>query len=53
MSLKQEKTENNNELKLTCTVPASRFEEAIMDVFKKSAKYFNIPDLEKEKHLSK
>ena len=49
MSLKQEKTENKNELKLTFTVPASRFEEAIMDVFKKSAKYFNIPGFRKGK----
>ena len=49
MSLKQEKTENNNELKLTFTVPASRFEEAIQEVFKKSAKYFNIPGFRKGK----
>ena len=49
MSLKQEKTENKNELKLTFTVPASRFEEAIMEVFKKSAKYFNIPGFRKGK----
>ena len=49
MSLKQEKTGNKNELKLTFTVPASRFEEAIMDVFKKSAKYFNIPGFRKGK----
>ena len=49
MSLKQEKTENKNELKLTFTVPASRFEEAIQDVFKKSAKYFNIPGFRKGK----
>ena len=49
MSLKQEKTENKNELKLTFTVDAERFEEAIMDVFKKSAKYFNIPGFRKGK----
>ena len=49
MSLKQEKTENKNELKLTFTVPASRFEEAIQEVFKKSAKYFNIPGFRKGK----
>ncbi len=49
MSLKQEKTENKNELKLTFTVPAAKFEEAIMEVFKKSAKYFNIPGFRKGK----
>ena len=49
MSLKQEKTENKNELKLTFTVEAEKFEEAIMNVFKKSAKYFNIPGFRKGK----
>ena len=49
MSVKQEKTENKNELKLTFTVEASKFEEAIMSVFKQSAKYFNIPGFRKGK----
>ena len=49
MSLKQEKTENKNELKLTITVEASKFDNAIMDVFKKNAKYFNIPGFRKGK----
>ena len=49
MSVKQEKTENNNELKLTFTVEASKFEESIMNVFKQSAKYFNIPGFRKGK----
>ncbi len=49
MSVKQEKTENKNESKLTFTVEAEKFDEAIMDVFKKSAKYFNIPGFRKGK----
>ena len=49
MSLKQEKTENKNELKLTFTVESEKFEEAIIEVFKKSAKYFNIPGFRKGK----
>ena len=49
MSLKQEKTENKNELKLTFTVESEKFDEAIMEVFKKSAKYFNIPGFRKGK----
>ena len=49
MSLKQEKTSNKNELKLTFTVEAAKFDEAIMNVFKKSAKYFNIPGFRKGK----
>ena len=49
MSLKQEKTENKNELKLTFTVEADKFDNAIQSVFKKSAKYFNIPGFRKGK----
>ena len=49
MSIKQEKTKNKNELKLTFTVEAEKFDEAIMNVFKKSAKYFNIPGFRKGK----
>lgn len=47
MSIKQEKTENKNELKLTFTVEAEKFDKAILDVFKKSSKYFNIPGFRK------
>lgn len=49
MSLKQEKTENKNELKLTFTVEAKRFEDAIVDIYKVNAKYFNIPGFRKGK----
>ena len=49
MSLKQEKTENKNELKLTFTIEKEKFEASIMDVFQKSAKYFNIPGFRKGK----
>ena len=49
MSIKQEKTKNNNEIKITFTVESSKFDDAIMDVFKKSAKYFNIPGFRKGK----
>lgn len=49
MSLKQEKTENKNELKLTFTIEADKFDEAIMKVFNQSAKYFNIPGFRKGK----
>ena len=49
MSLKQEKTENKNEIKLTFTVEPEKFEHAIMDVFKQNAKYFNIPGFRKGK----
>ncbi len=49
MSIKQEKTENKNEVKLTFTVEAVKFDESIMNVFKKSAHYFNIPGFRKGK----
>ena len=49
MSLKQEKTENKNELKLTITVEAEKFDNAIKSVFQKRAKYFNIPGFRKGK----
>ena len=49
MSMKVEKTENNNEVKLTFTIEASKFEEAIQKVYVKSAKYFNIPGFRKGK----
>ena len=49
MSIKIEKTENNNELKLEFTIEAKKFDEAIIKVFNKSAKYFNIPGFRKGK----
>jgi trigger factor len=49
MSIKVEKTENNNELKLSFTIEAEKFEEAIQKVYAKSAKYFNIPGFRKGK----
>ena len=49
MSIKQEKTGNKDELKLTFTIEAAKFDEAIMKVFKQSAKYFNIPGFRKGK----
>ena len=49
MSIKVEKTENANEVKLSFTVEASKFEEAIQKVYAKSAKYFNIPGFRKGK----
>ena len=49
MSIKVEKTENANEVKLSFEVEASKFEEAIQKVYVKSAKYFNIPGFRKGK----
>ena len=49
MSIKIEKTENANELKLEVTIEASKFDEAIKTVYAKSAKYFNIPGFRKGK----
>ena len=49
MSIKIEKTENNNELKLEFTVEAAKFDEAIKKVYAKSVKYFNIPGFRKGK----
>lgn len=43
MSVKVEKTDKTNEVKLEFTVEATKFEEAIQTVYKKSAKYFKIP----------
>lgn len=50
MSVKVEKTENKDELKLEFTVEAKVFEEAMKKVFTKNAKYFNIPGFRKVKH---
>ena len=49
MSIKIEKTENKNELKLEFTIEAKKFDEAILKVYGKSAKYFNIPGFRKGK----
>lgn len=49
MSIKVEKTDKNNEVKLSFVVEASKFEEAIQKVYTKSAKYFNIPGFRKGK----
>ncbi len=49
MSVKVEKTENKNELKLEFTIEAKVFEEGIKKVFTKNAKYFNIPGFRKGK----
>ena len=49
MSMKVEKTENKNEVKLSFSIEAEKFEEAIQKVYVKSAKYFNIPGFRKGK----
>ena len=49
MSIKVEKTENNNELKLSFTIEAAKFDEAIQKVYAKSAHYFNISGFRKGK----
>ena len=49
MSVKVEKTENKNELKLEFTVEAKVFDAGIKKVFEKNAKYFNIPGFRKGK----
>ena len=49
MSVKVEKTENKNELKLEFTIEAKLFDEGMKKVFAKNAKYFNIPGFRKGK----
>ena len=49
MSIKIEKTDKNNELKLEFTVEAAKFDEGMKKVYAKSAKYFNIPGFRKGK----
>ena len=49
MSIKSEKTENKNEVKLEFTIEAAKFDEAIKTVYSKNAKYFNIPGFRKGK----
>lgn len=49
MSIKVEKTEKNNELKLTFTIEAAKFDEGMKKVYLKTAKYFNVPGFRKGK----
>ncbi|MCI9015667.1 MAG: trigger factor [Clostridia bacterium] len=49
MSIKIEKTDNKNELKLEFIIEAKKFDEAIKKVYIKSVKYFNIPGFRKGK----
>ena len=49
MDIKVEKTENKNEVKISFKIEAKKFEESIEKVYKKSAKYFNIPGFRKGK----
>ena len=49
MDVKLENTENKNEVKLTFTVEAEKFEEAMKKVYTKTAKYFSIPGFRKGK----
>ncbi len=50
MKVKVENVENKaNEVKLEITVEAKKFDEAIQTVYKKNAKYFNIPGFRKGK----
>ena len=49
MNFKAEKTDKTNEMKLEFTIDAKIFEDGIQEVFKKSAKYFNVPGFRKGK----
>lgn len=49
MSMKFEKTENANELKLEFTIEAEKFDKAMKKVYEKTAKYFTIPGFRKGK----
>ena len=49
MSVKVENTENKNEVKLSFTIEAEKFEEAMKKVYAKTAKYFTIPGFRKGK----
>ena len=49
MSIKVEKTENKNEVKLEFTIEAEKFEQGMKKVYTKNAKYFNIPGFRKGK----
>ena len=49
MSVKVEKTDNKNEVKLEFTVDSKIFEEGMKTVYKKNVKYFSIPGFRKGK----
>ena len=49
MSVKLEKTENKNEVKLSFTIESKVFEDAMKKIFNKNAKYFSIPGFRKGK----
>ena len=49
MSVKLEKTENKNEVKLNFIIETKVFEEAMKKIFIKNAKYFSIPGFRKGK----
>lgn len=49
MSIKVEKTDKTNELKLEFTIEAEKFDEAMKRVYTKTAKYFTIPGFRKGK----
>ncbi len=49
MSVKVEKTENKNEVKLEFTIEAEKFEQGMKKVYQKNAKYFNIQGFRKGK----
>lgn len=49
MSVKVEKTENKNEVKLSFEIEAEKFEDAMKKVYVKTAKYFTIPGFRKGK----
>ena len=49
MSIKVEKTDKTNEVKLTFTIEAEKFEDGMKKVYTKTAKYFSIPGFRKGK----
>ena len=49
MSIKVEKTDNKNELKLEFTVEAAKFDETMKKIYFRTVKYFNIPGFRKGK----
>lgn len=49
MSIKVEKTDNQNELKLEFTVEAAKFDETMKKIYFRTAKYFNVPGFRKGK----
>ena len=49
MSVKLEKTENKNEVKLEFVIEAKKFEDSIKKIFNKNARYFAIPGFRKGK----